>query len=90
MTSVRLTYAANDSGDIAEAPSHIHLDRLGWTEISVTSRSGQVLLAQLQPSFEQRAQLVVRLFSASHSNVAETASLRGALAGLTRRAFLGN
>ena len=90
MSSVRLTYAVNDARDMAEAPSHIHLERLGWTEISVTSRSGQALLAQLRPSFEQRAQLVVRLFSASHGNVADTASLRGALGGLMRRGFRGN
>ena len=90
MSSVSLTYAADDAGDMVEAPSHIYLERLGWTEISVTSRSGQALSAQLRPSREQRAQLVVRLFSTLHGNVTDTASLRGALGGLMRRGFRGS
>lgn len=92
MSSVRLRLRDNscDEGAIAESPrSHLHLDRIGWTEISVTSRSGQEIHARLRLSFEQRAEMVVRLFSASHGNVAVTASLWGALGGLTRRGFRG-
>ncbi|WP_244549625.1 hypothetical protein [Bradyrhizobium erythrophlei] len=74
---------------MSETPSQLYLDRLGWTEISVSSRSGQELCAKLQPTFEQRAHLVVRLFSAPHGNVADTASLTGALSGLARRGFRG-
>src|SRR5205085_2036057 len=46
-------------------------------------------LPRTEPSAEQRQRLVVRLFSASHGNVASEANLRGALAGLLRRGFLG-
>jgi hypothetical protein len=42
------------------------------------------------PSTEQRQRLVVRLFSACHGNVADTASLRGAFADLARRGFRGS
>jgi hypothetical protein len=47
------------------------------------------LHAKLQLTFEQRANLVVRLFSATHGNIADTASLTGVLSSLARRGFRG-
>jgi hypothetical protein len=89
LSAVSVLLTTLDDRDMAEAPTHLHLDRLGWIEISIKSRSGRSLRAQLQPTFEQRAHLVVRLFSVSHGNVTDTANLRSALAGLARRSFRG-
>jgi cellulose synthase (UDP-forming) len=86
LSSVQLT--VNQAGG-AVPPSRLHLDWLGWVDILVTRRTGPMLHAQLQPTVEQRAQMVVRLFSMSHGNIADTASLSRALAGLARRSFLG-
>ncbi|WP_375775950.1 glycosyltransferase family 2 protein [Bradyrhizobium sp. ma5] len=89
ISAVRLVFSPDHADDMSETPSQLYLDRLGWTEISVSSRSGEELCATLEPTFEQRALLVVWLFSASHGNVAATASLTGALFGLARRGFRG-
>jgi cellulose synthase (UDP-forming) len=88
MSSVRLL-CPYDTKDLVGA-THLYLDRLGWTEISFSSRSGHELHANLTPNFEQRAHLVTRLFSASHGNIAHTARLKGAFASLARRAFRGS
>ena len=88
MSSVRLI-CATTGRDLAGSPSKLYLDWLGWIDVSITSRTGNMVLARLQPSLEQRQRLVVRLFSASYGNIAGTASLRGAFAGLARRGFRG-
>ena len=88
MSSVRLICTATGR-DLAGSPSKLYLDWLGWIDVSITSRTGNMVLARLQPSLEQRQRLVVRLFSASYGNIAGTASLRGAFAGLARRGFRG-
>jgi cellulose synthase (UDP-forming) len=68
---------------------HLHLDWHGWTNASVISQSGEFVHARLYSDFEQRRWLVVRLFRSSCGTIAATARLRGALAGLARRGFLG-
>lgn len=88
-TAVRFSGPAGDALELAGWRYQIHLDGLGWTDISLVSRSGHTVLARLELSAEQHQRLVVRLFSASHGNIAAEASLRGALAGLLRRGFLG-
>jgi cellulose synthase (UDP-forming) len=89
LTSVRFSGPAGDALELAGWRYQIHLDGLGWTDIAMVSRSRHTVLARLEPSVEQYRRLVVRLFSGSHGNVASEASLRGALAGLLRRGFLG-
>jgi cellulose synthase (UDP-forming) len=88
-TSVRFSGAAGDALELAGWHYKIHLEGLGWTDISMVSRSSRTVLARLEPSAEQYQRLVVQLFSASHGNIAGVASLRGALAGLLRRGFTG-
>lgn len=90
MSSVRLVCAPGHAQRLAGSPSQIHVDWLGWTDISVAEQSGDVVMARLQPSIEQRRRLVVRLFSASYGHVSDTASFAGAFAGLARRGFRGN
>ncbi|MHC2334140.1 glycosyltransferase family 2 protein [Bradyrhizobium sp. USDA 4454] len=88
-SSVRLAGAAGETLELAGWRYKIHLEGLGWTDMSMVSRSGRTVLARLEPSAEQYQRLVVRLFSASQDNVACVASLRGTLAGLLRRGFIG-
>ena len=90
MSSVRLLCSPNDAIDLVGATSHLYLDQIGWTEILFLSRSGQELHAELKANFDQRADLVRRLFSKSNSNIANAATLKGALTGLLRRAFIGH
>jgi cellulose synthase (UDP-forming) len=88
-SSVRFSGADGGALELAGWRYKIHLEGLGWTNMSMLSRSGNTVLARLEPSAEQHQLLVVRLFSASHGNIAGVASLRGALAGLLRRGFIG-
>ncbi|NOJ46681.1 glycosyltransferase [Bradyrhizobium sp. WSM 1744] len=89
LSSVRLSGPARDALELAGCRYRIHLEGLGWTDISMVSRSGHTVLARLEPSADQYRRLVVRLFSGSYGNIAAVASLRGALAGLLRRGFRG-
>lgn len=88
-TWVRFAGPAGNALELAGWCYQIHLEGLGWIDISMISRSRQTVLARLEPSAEQYQRLVVRLFSRSHGNIASEASLRGALAGLLRRGFKG-
>ena len=89
LTSVQFSGPAGDSLELAGSRYQIYLEGLGWTDISMVSQFRNTVLARLVPTAEQYQRLVVRLFSASHGNIAGAASLRGALAGLLRRGFLG-
>jgi cellulose synthase (UDP-forming) len=89
LTSVRFSGPAGDALELAGSRYQIHLEGLGWTDISMVSRFRNTVLARIEPTPEQYQRLVVRLFSASHGNIAGAASLRGALAGLLRRGFIG-
>lgn len=90
MTSVRLVCPAGEGRNLAGSPLQMHLDWLGWTDVSIVSGAGDIVLARLRPSIEQRRRLVVRLFSASYGNVSDTASFSGAFSGLVRRGFRGS
>ncbi|MFG3597358.1 glycosyltransferase family 2 protein [Bradyrhizobium sp. RDI18] len=88
-TSVRFSGPAGNALELAGWRYQIHLEGLGWTDISMVSRFRETALARLEPTAEQYQRLVVRLFSTSRGNIANEARLRGALAGLLRRGFLG-
>lgn len=89
MSSAQLVFAAGHEPHLDHLPARLHTSGLGWTDVSIESRSHDVALARLYPTIEQRRQLVVRLFSASYGNIADQASLSGAFAGLIRRGFRG-
>jgi cellulose synthase (UDP-forming) len=89
LTSVRFSGPAGNALELAGWRYQIHLEGLGWTDISMVSRFRETVVARLEPTAEQYQRLVVRLFSTSHGNIASEASLRGALAGLLRRGFRG-
>jgi hypothetical protein len=67
----------------------LYLDALGWIEAEVSSCSGTVIGLRLRPTFAQHRQLVVTLFGSPSSNVANTASMRGAIVGTISRGFRG-
>ncbi|WP_315805041.1 cellulose synthase catalytic subunit [Bradyrhizobium sp. SZCCHNS3002] len=67
----------------------VHLDGLGWIEASVSAVSRTAMHLRMHPTEAQRRQLVVRLFSSSCGVITGRARLRGALAGLARRGFVG-
>jgi cellulose synthase (UDP-forming) len=67
----------------------LYLDALGWIEAEVSSCSDTVIGLRLRPTLAQHRQLVVTLFGSSSSNVADTASMRGAIAGTISRGFRG-
>jgi cellulose synthase (UDP-forming) len=89
ISSARLDMAMAPVACQVDSQVRLHLDGLGWTNASVISQSGNFIDARLFPDVEQRRRLVVRLFSSSCSTITGTARLRGALAGLARRGFLG-
>ncbi len=89
LSSVRLSFQTGQAPALAGSCAQLHLDWLGSIEVTLTSRDGETVLGQFQPDFDQRARLVVRLFSSDHGNVTSTASLPGAFAGLARRGFRG-
>jgi cellulose synthase (UDP-forming) len=67
----------------------LYLDRLGWIDAEVSSCSEAIVGLRLRPTTAQHEQLVIRLFGSSHVNVADTASLSGAISGTISRAFRG-
>jgi cellulose synthase (UDP-forming) len=88
LSSVRLT-CRSQVGLASHAPRRLYLEGIGWIDIDLISASGQQIEASLRPTPEQRASLIVRLYSNANANVAQTASFSGALRGLVRRGFLG-
>jgi cellulose synthase (UDP-forming) len=67
----------------------LSLNALGWVEAEVSSCSEAVIGLRLRPTSAQHRQLVVALFGSSSSNVADTASMRGAIFGTISRGFRG-
>jgi len=75
--------------DAQGLPAKLHLDTLGWIDVTLATQPGGLTMAELQPTNAQRRQLVARLYSASHGHIAPTARLGGAFAGLIRRGWRG-
>ena len=53
MSMVQLVGPAGEVRNFDGSSSQIHVDGLGWTDISIVSRSGGVVMARMQPSIEQ-------------------------------------
>ena len=63
---------------------------MGWVDVTLVGHSTAEVTVKLQLSFEQRRLLVARLFGSSYGNVAETARMRGVLAGFIKRGLRGS
>jgi cellulose synthase (UDP-forming) len=74
---------------LSNQTGQLYLDALGWTDAEVSSCSKAVVGLRLRPTIAQHRQLVVMLFGASSSNVADTASMTGAIFGTISRGFRG-
>ena len=74
---------------LSNQTGQLYLDALGWTDAEVSSCSKAVIGLRLRPTMAQHRQLVVMLFGASSSNVADTASMKGAIFGTISRGFRG-
>jgi cellulose synthase (UDP-forming) len=88
-SSAQISLARNLPARQSNQTVQLYLDALGWIEAEVSSSSKAVIRLRLRPTSAQHKQLVVRLFGSSSSNVADTASMRGAIFGTISRGFRG-
>ena len=88
-SSARMSFARTLPARLSNQTVRLYLDALGWIEAEVSSRSKAVIGLRLRPTFAQHRQLVVTLFGSSSNNVADTASMRGAIFATISRGFRG-
>jgi cellulose synthase (UDP-forming) len=88
-SSAQMSCAETSPALLSNQTVRLYLDALGWVEAEVSSCSGAVIGLRLRPTSAQHRQLVVALFGSSSSNVADTASMRGAIFGTISRGFRG-
>jgi cellulose synthase (UDP-forming) len=72
---------------VMAGPLELFVGPTGWIPAEVVGREGAALELALNPSEAARRALIVYLFTGPIETVARTANIRGALAGLSRRAF---
>jgi cellulose synthase (UDP-forming) len=89
-SSARMFVAGALPMRLPDRPVSLYLDALGWIEAEVCSCSESAVGLRLQPTLLQHRQLVVRLFGAPSDNVANMASLSGAIIGTIARGFRGS
>jgi cellulose synthase (UDP-forming) len=88
-SSAQMSCAETSPALLTNQTVRLYLDVLGWVEAEVSSCSEAVIGLRLRPTSAQHRQLVVALFGCSSSNVADTASMRGAIFGTISRGFRG-
>src|SRR3979411_1137047 len=88
-SSAQMSFARKLPARLSNQTVQLYLDALGWIEAEVSSSSESVIGLRLRPTFAQHKLLVVTLFGSSSSNVADTASMRGAIFGTISRGFRG-
>jgi cellulose synthase (UDP-forming) len=88
-SSAQMSFAQTLPARLSNQTVQLYIDALGWIEAEVSSCSKAAIGLRLRPTFAQHKQLVVTLFGSSSSNVADTASMRGAIFGAISRGFRG-
>jgi len=88
-SSAQMSFVRNLPARLSYQTVRLYLDPLGWIEAEVSSCSESAIGLRLRPTLAQHQQLVVRLFGASCSNVADTASMSGAIFGTISKGFRG-
>jgi len=89
MSTAQMSFAQTLPARLPNQTVQLYLEALGWVEAEVSSCSKAAIALRLRPTFAQHKQLVVTLFGSSSSNVADTASMRGAILGTISRGFRG-
>ena len=88
-SSAQMSFGRNLPVRLSNQTAQLYLDALGWIEAEVSSCSKAVIELRLRPTFAQHKQLVVTLFGSPSGNVADTASMSGAIFGTISRGFRG-
>jgi len=88
-SSAQMSFARTLPARLSNQTVQLYLGALGWIEAEVSSHSKAAIGLRLRPTSAQHKQLVVTLFGSSSSNVADTASMRGAIFGTISRGFRG-
>jgi len=89
-STAQISLTRNVPERLSNQTVQLYLDALGWIEAEVSSCSEAAIGLRLRPTLTQHQQLVVRLFGSSYSNVADTASMSGAILGTISRGFRGH
>jgi cellulose synthase (UDP-forming) len=89
-STAQISLTRNVPARLSNQTVQLYLDALGWIEGEVSSCSEAAIGLRLRPTLTQHQQLVVRLFGTSYSNVADTASMSGAILGTISRGFRGH
>ena len=89
-STAQISLTRNVPARLSNQTVQLYLDALGWIEAEVSSCSEGAIGLRLRPTLTQHQQLVVRLFGTSYSNVADTASMSGAILGTISRGFRGH
>ncbi|PWT85718.1 glycosyltransferase family 2 protein [Bradyrhizobium sp. PMVTL-01] len=89
MSSARVACSGSRTVDSMSGPMRLHLDSLGWIDAEISDRDRLTIGVRLRPTVAQRKALAVRLFGALDGDVADTASIRGTIAGTIRKGLLG-
>jgi cellulose synthase (UDP-forming) len=88
-SSAQMSFTRTLPAHLSHQKAQLYLDSLGWIEAEVSSYLNGAIGLRLRPTPAQHKQLVVTLFGSSSSNVADTASMRGAIFGTISRGFRG-
>jgi cellulose synthase (UDP-forming) len=88
-SSAEMSLSRTLPAHLSDQTVQLYLGALGWIEAEVSSCSKAAVALRLRPTFAQHKQLVVRLFGSSSNNVADTASMRGAIFATLSRGFRG-
>jgi cellulose synthase (UDP-forming) len=88
-SSAQMSFARTLPTHLSNQKAQLYLNSLGWIEAEVSSYSNAGIRLRLRPTFVQHRKLVVSLFGSPSSNVADTASMTGAIFGTISRGFRG-
>ena len=89
-SSAQMSFTRNLPARRSRQTVRLYLEMLGWIDAEVSSCSEGAIGLRLRPTLTQHQQLVVRLFgTSSYSNVADTASMSGAILGTISRGLQG-
>ncbi|MGY8633854.1 glycosyltransferase [Bradyrhizobium sp. 14AA] len=89
MSSARVACSGSRAVRSMSGPMRLHLNSLGWIDAEIADHDRLTIGVRLRPTAAQRKALAIRLFGSLDGNVADTASIRGTIAGTIRKGLLG-